>query len=329
MSTRPPVTVACLDLQALSGFFRSVALCIEIQANTRLEWKEYKDSTVLNIAYALMPWKGKPGTAEVSQNWTRIRQNTDGRSRDMLLTFLDKLSDGGPAAAAAYAEQMQGLRQYTQKAVQELFADANQINAMVAGTAGQAARNLAIIQFGCTVLLAATGCWVALGGAVPAVLTGGMTATQVAGGVGAVNLGYNVVGAFVKDAFSWKTAQTVAIEVGKDKGGGAAMPWLANQATNAARDMADQGRTLQEAEAKIAKMNQKMAGKLGDARRARYARGVARETQVAAQAQGRIAQAGTMRTVATVGAKAIPIVFLAHDIYNAVGDLTSVLDATR
>lgn len=329
MHTRPPVTVACLDLQALSGFFRSIALCIEIQANTRMEWKEYKDSTVLNIAYALMPWKGKPGTAEVTQNWDRIRQNTNGRSRDMLMSFLDKLSGGGPAAAAAYAEQMQGLRQYTQKAVQELFADAQQINREVAGTAGQAARNLAVIQFGCTVLLAATGCWVALGGAVPAVLTGGMTASQIGVGVGAVNLGYNVAGAFVKDAFSWKTAQTVAIEVGKDRGGAAAAPWLENKITNAAREMSEQGQTLQEAEAKIAKMNQKLAGKLGDARRARYARGVTREAQVAAQAQGRIAQAGTARTLATVGAKAIPLVFLAHDLYNAAGDLSDVWNATR
>lgn len=329
MRPRPPIPVACLDLRALSGFFRSVALAIEIQANTRMEWKEYNDSTVLNIAYALMPWKGKPGTAEVTQNWERIRKNTDGRSRDMLFTFLDRLFEGGPAAAGAYAEQMQGLKQYTIQAVRELFADANQINAEVAGTAGQAARNLAIIQFGCTIILAATGCWVALGGAVPAVMTGGMTATQLAGGVGAVNLGYNIAGAYVKDAFSWKSAKTVAIEVGKygtDKG---ATPWLENRATAAAREMSDQGRVLQEAEGKITKMNEKLAGKLGDARRARYTRGVARETQAAAQAQARMAQAGTARTVATFGMKAIPIVFLAHDIYNASNDLADVWSATR
>jgi len=329
MRQKSAVSVAVLDLQALAGFFRSVALQIEIQAGTRLEWKEYRESTVLNITYALMPWKGKPGTAEITQDWDRIRRRTDERAVEMLLTFLERLFLQGPAAAASYVESMDELRQYSRRAVQDLFSDAQQINAGVAGTAGQAARNLAVIQFGCTVLLATTGCWVALGGAVPAVMMGGMTATQMAGAVGAVNLSYNVAGALVKDGLSWKSAQAIGIELGKEGFKGRADPWLANRATEAAREVGAQKAALEEAERKIAKMSDKLAGKLGADRRARYMRGVVREGAAAEAARAKMAQNAMMRGGAQLALKAIPIVYLAHDIYNAVGDLQGTWTATR
>lgn len=328
-SAPAPVSVAVLDLKALAGFFRSVALSIEIQANTRLQWKEYRESTVLNIAYALMPWKEGPGMAEINQDWRLISTNADRRSGEMLGVFLDKLHNGGPMAAAGYVDQMDRLRTYTRRAVQELFADASAINAQVAGQAGQAARNLALIQFGCTVLLAATGCYVALGASVPTVLMGGMTATQMAAGVGAINLGYNVVGALVKDAASWSSAKTIAIEVSKDRTGALGSPWFLSRDTAAAQEIGQQQGVLQKAEQDIARYNEKLGRKLGDARRGRYARNLARQQAAAEEAGKRIARGEMTRTGARMAMKAIPVVFLAHDLYNAWSDLSDTWQATR
>ena len=324
-----PVQVACLDLAALVGFFRSVALAVETQANTKLEWKNYDESTVLNIAYAMMPWKAKPGMAEVSQNWNTIREGADTKAAHFFNTFLEKLSSGGPAAAGTYAEQMQRLKQDALQGVQMVFNDARQINAEVAGQAGQAARNLATIQFTCTILLAATGCYVALGGAVPAVMMGNMSALQMGAGVGAVNLGYNITGAFVKDAFSWKTAQAVAIEVGKDQAQKHGTAYLERKQGEAAAKLAEQGNLLQSARARVEQLNQKLAGKLGDARRARYTRGVATQTGIAQGAQQKMAKAGLQQGAAKVVAKGIPIVYLAMDIWNASSDLQDVYAQTR
>jgi hypothetical protein len=270
-------------LAALVGFFRSVALAVETQANTKLEWKNYDESTVLNIAYAMMPWKTKPGTAEVTQNWSRIRQVADAKAAHFFDTFLEKLSRGGPAAAGTYAEQMQKLKLEALQGIEMVFNDARQINAQVAGEAGQAARNLATLQFTCTILLAATGCYVALGGAVPAVLMGNMSAVQMGAGVGGVNLGYNITGALVKDAFSWKTAQVVAIEVGKDQAQKHGTAYLERKQGEAAAKLAEQGNLLQSARTRVEQLNQKLAGKLGEARRARYGRSLATQTGVYAQ----------------------------------------------
>lgn len=329
MKQRAPVPVAILDLRALAGFFRSTALAIEIQANTQLEWKRYRDSTALNIAYALLPWKEGPGTAEVTQDWRSIRENTGRRSAEMLSSFTDRLHNSGPAAAALYVEQMERLGAVARRGVQELFADARDINARVAGQAGDAARSLAIVQFGCSVLLAATGCYVALGGAVPAVMMGSMTQAQLAGAAGATTLGYSITGALVKDAVSWKSAKAVAIEVGKDKGGAAAVAWFHSVATDAARRIGDDKTLLATAERKIAEYSAKLGRRLGEARRARYARGLARSTAEAGGASARIAQQGQRQVAGKIGAASIPIVFCALDIYSAATDLGEVWAATR
>lgn len=329
MTRRAPVPVAVLDLRALIGFLRSVALSIEIQANTHVEWKKFTDSTALNVAYALLPWKEAPGTAELTQDWRRIRQNTQQRTESMLRTFLDRLHSSGPMSAALYVEQMEKLGAGARRAIHELFADAQNINLQVAGQAGQAARNLAVVQFGCTVLLAATGCYVALGGAVPAVMVGSMTPMQMTAGVGVTNLAYNITGALVKDAVSWKSAKVIAIETGKDRGGGAATTWLLSRETAAARELGAQQTILDTAEANVARYTEKLGGKLGEARRARYARGLARSTTTAEAARARMALGRTAGVTAKAAGKAIPVVFLAHDLYNAWGDLSETWAATR
>jgi hypothetical protein len=329
MPGKAPVTVAVLDLRALIGFCRSAALWIEIQAGTRLEWQEYRESTALNVLYALMPWKGAPGTAEVAQDWTRIQTRADQRALQIFCTFFDKLELSGPSAAGAYMFNMDVLRHSARHSVQELFNEAGRINAGVAGLAGQGARNLALIQFSATVLLAATGCWVALGGAVPAVMMGSMTSAQLAGAVGAINLGYNITGSLVKSASGWDKAMAIGIEVGKEGFARKATPWLQSQQTEQARQIATQSGIIAAAEARIEALTEKLSGKLGSKRRLRYNRGVERAGAAIAAAKESMKHAPLLERAAAYSIKAIPLAYLAHDLYNAGNDLYDVWSATE
>jgi hypothetical protein len=329
MPGKAPVTVAVFDLRAIIGFCKSAALWFEIQAGTRLEWQEYRESTALNVLYALMPWKGAPGTVEVAQDWKRIQARAEQRALHMFCTFFDKLELSGPSAAGAYMFEMTVLRQSARHSVQELFNEAARINADAAGLAGQGARNLALIQFSATVLLAATGCWVALGGAVPAVMMGGMTSAQLAGTVGAINLGYNITGSLVKSASGWDKAMAIGIEVGKEGFARTATPWLQSQQTEQARQIAHQSGIISAAEARIDALTEKLAGKLGSKRRLRYTRGVAREGVAIAAAKESMKHAPLLEKAAAYSIKAIPIVYLAHDLYNAGNDLYDVWSVTK
>ena len=66
--------IACLNFEQIGRLLRTYALASAIQKNTRIEWKEYKESTVLNAVYFLMPWKEGPGWAEVNQDQQRIKE---------------------------------------------------------------------------------------------------------------------------------------------------------------------------------------------------------------------------------------------------------------
>ncbi|WP_299650593.1 hypothetical protein [Sphingomonas bacterium] len=141
-------------------------MAIEILRNTSTEWKTCDESTTLNITYALMPWKEKPGSLEVQQNWRTIERETQARTRTMIDTFFKKL-ESGPQTAKDYCAQMHGLRESATLSVQQTFADAAQVNALVAQEAAQGARDLAKVQFGCTLILASTGCILAMAAQCP------------------------------------------------------------------------------------------------------------------------------------------------------------------
>lgn len=324
-----PIPVAILDLAALAGFFRSTALAIEAQANTRLEWTRYSDSVALNLTYALMPWKTPPGFAEVKQDWVAIRENTNRRTREMLFSFLDRLHNNGPTAARLYVQQLEGVAARARAGMQDFFEDARNINAMVAGEAGAAARKLAVVQFTCTVLVSVTGCYVALGGAVPLVMMGNMSTTALASGAAATNLGFNIVGAVVKDPALWASAPAVAIEYYKDRVSEVGARWFASVETEAARRIGDDEKLLAAANSKVAEYNAKLGRKLGARRRARYQRGVARSTAEADAAATRMAQQKTRQMLGRVGEKGVPLLFCGWDIYNAWSDASEVWAATR
>src|ERR1051326_5501194 len=168
MSKGRHVSVAVLDLRAMVGFFSSVAFAVELQRGTHIRWQDYKDSQVLNIVYALMPWKGEPGWVEVDQDIAAIKRSANFRAAQLFGTFLHELETRGPKGAGLYADRMADVRDSALQSVHQLFREANQINAEVTDKTGEAIRTLAVIRLGSSLLVSGAGCYVALGLALPA-----------------------------------------------------------------------------------------------------------------------------------------------------------------
>ena len=318
-AAKAPIAVGVLRASALIGYFRSMAMAIEIQRNTSAQWKTYDESTVLNIAYALMPFKEKPGVMEVHQDWRVIDRNTQALTQKMIDTFFIKLQSG-PQTAKDYCAQMHGVRESATMAVQELFADAAQVNAMVAREAADGARNMAKVQFACTLILAGTGCYLALGGAVPAVLA----TSSVGLKAGAVGLGYNVAGALIKDGASWSSAQAIAIEGGKTGGGELLGNAEKSAQTKLAETIATKSNQISATEANINKLNAEIARKTSEKKIAKLGAQKAAKEAGMQRAQQEMGKAATKQATWKVASKTVPLLFLAHDVYNAWGDLQDV-----
>ena len=312
-------------MHALIGYFRSIAMAIEIQGNTKTQWRSYDDSTALNIAYAMMPWKEKPGSQEVVQNWHEIEARTQARTHQLLATFFSKFSSS-PSAAMNYADSMERMRQDALKSVQEMFRDVTKVNAMVARQAADGARELAMVQFACTLTLAVTGCVIALGAAVPAVFA---TTGSVGLKVAAVNLSYNIAGALVKDSMSFKSATAIAIETSKTTTGEFAGR-LHSEQTKLAEQIATKSTQIRATEANIEKLNAEIARKTSAQKIAKLNAQQAAKREGIRRAEAEIAETKAMKSgLATTLGRGVPLIFLAHDLYSAGSDLSDVFNATR
>ena len=318
-----PVAVACMDLKHLTGYFRSIGLAIAIQGNTRAEWKDYDESTVLNIAYGLVPWMQKPGTVEVSQNWGKIRKEADERGQKLVLTFLDKMATKGPATAYDYAAQMQAVKQHALMATRDLFKEVGEINREIAGMAGQGARNMATIQLGATLTLAGIGCALGLG----AIVVPAKTALAATG----VGLGYNIAGTFIKDAGQLSNAGAVAIttEVGK-AATGTGMDMSKGIVKGTLASHADVNtKALEAAQKKVAELNAAIERKRSASKISKLTRKAEAPKQVVAQAGKQLAVNKNVAMAGKAVSKGVPVIFFAHDVWNAYSDWADVYEQTK
>src|SRR5579871_2506007 len=72
MSASKLPQLMCLDLHRAALLVWSTAHARALQEHTRIEWRPYRDSKVLNAVYGVLFWKEGPGTAEVRQDQHRI-----------------------------------------------------------------------------------------------------------------------------------------------------------------------------------------------------------------------------------------------------------------
>lgn len=136
----------CLDITYLTGFIRSVAMARATQSHTRVQWVEYKDSSVLNFIYTVMPWKGTPGWVEIDTGLQSTIKSDAARYIEQYQRTLIRKTEDGPQATATYLLSLEQTRADCLRMVQEVFSDAGKLNTEVIKEARNGIRTLATIK---------------------------------------------------------------------------------------------------------------------------------------------------------------------------------------
>lgn len=330
-------SLICYDLAAVSRFFRSVAMAIALQRYTTIEWVNYRDSQVLNAVYAVLFWKGAPGTAEIHTADTAVVQRTtDELHLQYLMAWLSRLCSDGPAAANTYVSHMTQLRDSARYFLNELFHDAAQINNEVASQTRDAIVALARIRLAATVGVAVIGAaagiaFVAAGAAgATGVTVFGIEAGTGAAQFGATGFGYSAISTVIK---TWEQAPeakiaAVAVDTGKyaanEIGGHVSGHYIGTALAQSERS----AQIIKSAEGQIRKMSARLAQEHLRKAQIRKATSILAASQAqAARETANLAKAGQMSKLATGAAKGIPVVFAAWDILDAIGDYNTTLKA--
>lgn len=312
-------SVSCLIIEyaAIERFFRSCAVSIAMQQSIEIKWVEYKDSAVLNAAYTIMFWKEGPGWAEVdiktvSQMETKIEQMTD----QYVQGFFRKLHEQGFTAASQYVSNMHKIKLGAQDAINEAFRSTREINSEVNAKITVAIQRAAEVKLGAAVgvalisgtagVLAVAGTGSALVGASPLVFA-------------AVGFGNSATHSIIKTWENGNSAKAVAVDFGKtalDQGSGKVSEVIGARATT---NLATKEMARRNAEVAVRRYSDILG------RRSTTVANVGKRTNQFAQAQTSLGQAQASASRAAVGkgvaqgvGYALPVVFAAWDILNAV-----------
>ncbi len=296
--------MACLSFEQIGRLLWSKSHAMAVQLNTSVHWKPYKDSKVLNLAYALMPWKEGPGWVEVAQDRQRIEESTRNFFDRSVDTFFNKLSEG-PSGLMRYLADTEKIRDEALQAVQNTFMSASDINHQVLGETQEGVRRLAIIKAASSITLAGiSGGVVLAGGSV-----GLVTATQ------SVSLGFSLTKAVIKNWGELKTVGAVAIELAKDKvpeQGGKALTaagfWNAWQASP----------KWVAAEKRVMSLSGDLARKISSQKKAKIGRKLLAAQKDLTNAEAQSAKGMKMMSIGKNIARYAPVVFAALDVYEAI-----------
>lgn len=333
------VPTVIFDYEVVNRFLRSVAASTALQRHTSMEWVEYNDSTFLNAVYTLYFWKGKPGWVEVKQSdISRIRATIDQHHEMYMNQWVKRLMERGPQAAYAYIKQLHQLRENARHAVAEIFRSAQKINSEVIGEVNSSIKKLAAIkltaQIGIAVIGAGAALTIASGAAVVSV--GGASMSLGAGGTAftAVGLGNSYALSLIKNWESSNNAVVAAVDIKTDVGkattGAIADKAIDHYKGKALEQITKGDHLLKTGKGQIKAASKKMARQIVSKRRmaAYVSQRKAGQKVVERGMQQKAAGQATQGLLKTVG-KAIPIVFAAHDIYNAFVDYNDTVSKAR
>jgi hypothetical protein len=307
LSPQPITSVACLNLDQIGRLLWAQSYAMAVQLNTSVQWKPYKDSKLLNLAYVLMPWKGGPGWVEVEQNQRRIQEKSK-EYFDRGLDVLMKKFCEGPASVMRYLSDAEKIRDHALQGVAEAFRSASDINREVLGETSQGIKRLAVIKATSSIALAGMSGGLALaGGSV------GLVATA-----GSVNLGFSLTKAVVKNWGELATVGALAIELSKDaasdlmqKGGekmigtGVAHVWTAAP-------------KWAEAQKRIMTLSGDLARKTSTQKKAKIGRKLIASQQKLAGAEAQAAKGIQMVRIGKNVVRYVPVVFAGLDILDAI-----------
>lgn len=152
-----PVTCLCLSIDDVIPFLRSVSYAQVAQRTTRIEWAEETEGALPVLYAALLGTFGTPGTARVvTAPEARIRDEVIKETQRRINLFFQKC-EAGPGAVAAYLAEEEEMRTFCLKALRDLHAEANAINAEIVRAWGKAISFVSHIKLGSTLAMKAMG----------------------------------------------------------------------------------------------------------------------------------------------------------------------------
>jgi uncharacterized Zn-binding protein involved in type VI secretion len=329
------IPVAVLELDTVIRFIRSCAITHALAESAKLEWKTYDDSTFLNIAYGLLPWKEKPGFAEVQiAAGKQLDERFESLSLSWLETWLLRGSQS-PSMMADYLNRLDKIRTSDRETLDFVFREARAINNEVTQQLNTTIRTFAAIKLGSTIAIAllSGGAAIAIAGGATGLTIGGATVAFGGSGtaIGAVSSGYGLTCTIIKEWNSVPSAKALAIskDVGKAVGGEAIDKTADHILKKAAASQTLQQKMLDKATRQIDHYA-RMVSQTGRQRvRNRATQKLAQkqiQQQTAQQGMRQAANLGRAGTALKFGA---PIIFAAMDIWDGVSDFREVWSDTK
>jgi hypothetical protein len=134
------------------AFLQSVAHAKVVQGHTKMVWKDYNESTFLNIIYSI-PGLGKPGFVEVDAgDIKQILAETEQEHRKLQEEFCMAMSRGARSLVRWLSGQEE-IRRFCSQAIQDVYRDAAELNQEMQDTARRAVARLTLIKAASTITL--------------------------------------------------------------------------------------------------------------------------------------------------------------------------------
>ena len=194
--------IVAFDLRRVVGLLNGAAYARAVLRHSMLGFERFSENSVMNAV--IMAMTGQPGLAEVHQDIGAINSER----RKIFTILVDAACEAlksGPAAFVNFLESLQAERDKNLHEVQKIFQTARNIDQNIAGRMQSAIRGCAMVQFGSTIILAATPLGLTFAGASTAV------------GAGVVGFGYSITKSLVKDMAEAKHARVIAFRSADDQ----------------------------------------------------------------------------------------------------------------
>lgn len=151
------IPILALNSAQVHRFLRSVAVAKEQDRQLQLRWKEYKDSRAINVIYAVLFWKGRPGWMEAGiGDPKQLEKAADADTAELLKQFVIKAS-AGPAELKRFLEAQARVRAGCLASIRDKFAEVSSTNAEVRRDTAEGVSALARIKLGSDLFLQAAG----------------------------------------------------------------------------------------------------------------------------------------------------------------------------
>jgi len=163
------VDTLLFDEGSIVRFLDTVAHAKSLEYHLKVVWRDYDESTVINVIYSILPFFGKPGIVEVDTgDINQILTEKDKESLVLQDQFVSHL-ERGAKAVTSFLDAQEGIRRRCLETVQEVYRVAAELNEEMRMESQKSVVRLTHIKTASTIVEKALGLF---GGGVPGFLLG-------------------------------------------------------------------------------------------------------------------------------------------------------------